>query len=98
MSQYGSHGRGLAGQSFLQILRTYYQTADVGSYPVTLGNNSKYNQPTPPQTFYAPNAMGTLVVRSTPDLRGLRVQVNQHEFMLAPLQLAGGLFTMVFPY
>lgn len=99
MSQYGSHGRGLAGQTFLQILRTYYQGVDVGSFPVTLGDNSKNNQPTPPQTFYAPNALGTLVVRSTPELRGLTVQINQYQVTIPPLQLASGLFTMdISPY
>jgi stage II sporulation protein D len=99
MSQYGSHGRGLAGQTFLQILRTYYQGADVSTYPVTLGNSAKYNQPTPPQTFYAPNAMGTLVVRSTPQLRGLLVQINQQQLTLTQTQLAGGFFSIdISPY
>lgn len=99
MSQYGSHGRGLAGQSFLQILRTYYQGVDVGSYPLTLGNNAINGQSTSPQTFYAPNGMGTLVVRSTPELRRLVVQVNQHQFTLTVFDLAAGFFTLdISPY
>jgi peptidoglycan hydrolase-like amidase len=99
MSQYGSHGRGLAGQNFLQILTTYYQGVDIGSYPLPLGNNAFNGQSTPPQIFYAPNAAGTLVIRSTPELRRLRVQVNEHQLEIAALDLADGFFTMdISPY
>ncbi len=99
MSQYGAHGRGLAGQSFLQILRTYYQGVDIGSYPVTLGNNAVNGQATPPQTFYAPTGMGTLVVRSTPGLKALTVQVNQSVFTVSALNMASGLFSIdISPY
>ena len=100
MSQYGSHGRGLAGQTFLQILKTYYQGVDVGSYPITIGRNPGTGPPTLFQTFYAhPNAQGTLVVRATPDLKKLVVHVNDYDFTISGEDLAGGLFTMdITPY
>jgi peptidoglycan hydrolase-like amidase len=93
MSQYGSHGRGLAGQNFLQILKAYYQGVDVGSYPITIGRDPGTGPPTLFQTFYAPNAQGTLVVRATPDLKKLVVHVNDYDFMITGEQL-GGVFTM----
>ncbi|PYT00483.1 MAG: hypothetical protein DMF63_07920 [Acidobacteria bacterium] len=99
MSQYGSHGRGLAGQNFLQILKTYYQGVDVGSYPITIGRDPGTGPPTLFQEFYAPNAQGTLVVRATPDLKKLVVHVNDYDFMITGDQLASGLFTMdISPY
>ncbi len=94
MSQYGSHGRGLAGQTFLQILKAYYQGVDIGSYPITIGRDPGTGPPTLFQTFYAPNALGTLVVRATPDLKKLVVHVNDYDFMISREQMAGGLFTM----
>jgi stage II sporulation protein D len=94
MSQYGSHGRGLAGQNFLQILKAYYQGVDVGSYPITIGRDPGTGPPTLFQTFYAPNAQGELVVRSTSDLMKLVVHVNDYDFVITGDQLASGLFTM----
>ncbi len=99
MSQYGSHGRGLAGQTFLQILKAYYQGVDVGSYPISIGRDPGTGPPTLFQTFYAPNAQGTLVVRATSDLKKLVVHVNDYDFMITGDQLVGGLFTMdISPY
>ena len=64
MSQYGAHGRGLAGQSFLQILKAYYTGVDVGSYPIDIGRDPGTGPPALRQQFAAPNALGTRVVRS----------------------------------
>jgi peptidoglycan hydrolase-like amidase len=94
MSQYGSHGRGLAGQNFLQILKAYYQGVDVGSYPITIGRDPGTGPPTLFQTFYAPNAQGELVVRATSELKKLVVHVNDYDFVITGDQLASGLFTM----
>jgi hypothetical protein len=99
MSQYGAHGRGLANQSFLQILKHYYQGVDVGSYPITIGRDPGTGPPTLFQTFYSANAQGTLVVRATSDLKKLVVHVNDFDFVLTDEDLAGGLFTMdISPY
>jgi stage II sporulation protein D len=99
MSQYGSHGRGLAGQTFLQILKAYYQGVDVGSYPITIGRDPGTGPPTLFQTFYAPNAQGELVVRATSALKKLVVHVNDYDFVITGDQLAGGIFTMdISPY
>lgn len=99
MSQYGSHGRGLAGQNFLQILKAYYQGVDVGSYPITIGRDPGTGPPTLFQTFYAPNAQGELVVRATSELKKLVVHVNDYDFVITGDQLESGLFTMdISPY
>jgi SpoIID/LytB domain protein len=74
MSQYGAHGRGLAGQNFLQILKTYYTGVDVGTYPVTL---RPAGPTTLTQMFYLPGGQATLVVRGTPDLKRVRVRINK---------------------
>lgn len=76
MSQYGAHGRGLAGQDFLQILKTYYTGVDVGSQPATLRPDPKAGSASIVQMFYAPRSRGTLVIRPTPDLKGLHVKIN----------------------
>ena len=75
MSQYGSNGRAKAGQNFLQILKAYYTGVDIGSYPIDIGRNPGTGAPTLRQTFYAPNAHGTLVIRPI-GLKGLRVHIN----------------------
>ena len=75
MSQFGAHGRGLAGQSFIEILKAYYTGIDVGSYPIQI-------TPTPGgarqlrQTFASPNGTGTLRIVPTGGMRGLVVHVN----------------------
>jgi hypothetical protein len=76
LSQYGSNGRAWSGQNFLQILKSYYTGVDVGTYPIDIGRSPATGAPTLRQQFYAPNARGTLVVRST-DLKGLRVHINE---------------------
>ena len=99
MSQYGSHGRGLAGQNFLEILKTYYKGVDVGSYPITIGRDPGTGPPTLFQTFYTPNAQGTLVVRATSELKKLVVHVNDHDFMISGADLSSGEFEMdISPY
>lgn len=99
MSQYGAHGRGLANQNFLQILKTYYQGVDIGSYPITIGRDPGTGPPTLFQTFYAPNAQGTLVVRATTNLKALVVHVNDYDFRVSGADLATGEFSVdISPY
>jgi stage II sporulation protein D len=75
MSQYGSQGRALAGQGFLDILHAYYTSVDVGSYPIDIGREPGTGPPTLRQTFQSPQGNGTLEIR--PDgLKGLIVHVN----------------------
>jgi stage II sporulation protein D len=76
MSQYGAHGRGKLGQSFIEILKAYYTGVDIGSHPIDIGREPGTGPPTLRQSFVAPNARGTLEIRST-DLKGLRVHVNE---------------------
>lgn len=83
MSQYGAHGRGLAGQNFFQILRSYYQGVDIGSFPLTLGRPLGSDPALPSQQFFAPTQNATLVMRSS---RGQKVLVrinNTHDVMIA---------------
>jgi stage II sporulation protein D len=76
MSQFGAHGRGLAGQSFIQILKAYYTGIDVSSYPIqitlTPGTGARQLR----QTFASPNATGTLRIVPTGGMSGLVVHVN----------------------
>jgi stage II sporulation protein D len=74
MSQFGAHGRGKAGQGFIQILQAYYTGADIGSYPIDIGREPGA-APTLRQQFVATRALGTLEIRAT-DLAGLRVHLN----------------------
>ena len=99
MSQYGSHGRGLAGQSFLQILKAYYTGVDVGSYPIDIGREPGSGPPTLRQQFSAPNAAGTLVVRSE-NLKKLGVHINEtYDFVLNEEDLAVGILSIdISPY
>jgi len=75
MSQYGAHGRGKHGQTFLEILKAYYTGVDVGSYPIDIGRSPGSGPPTLRQEFVSPAQAGTLVIRPT-DLEGLRVHIN----------------------
>jgi hypothetical protein len=75
MSQYGAHGRALAGQTFMQILKAYYTGIDVGSYPIRIGREPGSGPPTLRQEFYAPNAQGTLEIRSA-SIKGLNITIN----------------------
>ncbi|MGB7069719.1 MAG: SpoIID/LytB domain-containing protein [Pyrinomonadaceae bacterium] len=76
LSQYGAHGRGNAGQDFLQILKAYYTGVDIGSYPIDITRYRGTGPPTLRQQFSAPNAQGTLFVRST-GLKKLVVHINE---------------------
>lgn len=90
MSQYGAHGRGKAGQTFLQILNGYYTNVDVGSYPIDIGREPGSGPPTLRQSFVAPDARGTLEVRAD-GLEGLMVHVNElWDVRLTGEQLAAG--------
>jgi peptidoglycan hydrolase-like amidase len=75
MSQYGAHGRGKSGYSFIEILQAYYTGVDVGSFPIDIGR-SPGTRPTLRQEFVAPTAQGTLQIRATEDLQALRVHLN----------------------
>lgn len=93
MSQYGSHGRGLAGQTFLQILKTYYQGADVGSYPISMRRHPRLERLTFSQTFYATNPQGTLVVRAPADVKKLMLRVNGNDVVIYGSDLHNGLYS-----
>jgi len=70
LSQYGAHGRGLAGQSFTEILKTYYTGVDIGSYPIEISGFVVR------QEFVSPSGAGTLEIRPR-GLKGLRVHINE---------------------
>jgi hypothetical protein len=90
MSQYGAHGRGKLGQTFLQILQAYYTGVDIGSYPIDIGREPGSGPPTLRQEFAAPNALGSVEIRAT-DLKGLRVHVNGlYDLSFDEAQLASG--------
>lgn len=90
MSQYGAHGRGRAGQTFLEILNAYYTDVDVGSYPIDIGRQPGSGPPTLRQAFMAPEARGTLEVRAD-GLKGLMVHVNElWDVRLTEEELAAG--------
>jgi peptidoglycan hydrolase-like amidase len=76
MSQYGAHGRGKLGQTFIDILKAYYTGVDIGSHPIDIGRAPGTGAPTLRQEFFAPNGQGTLEIRAT-DLKGLRVHINE---------------------
>jgi peptidoglycan hydrolase-like amidase len=76
MSQWGAHGRGKFGQSFIEILKAYYTGVDIGSHPIDIGRDAGTGPPTMRQQFVVPNGRGTLEIRAT-DLKGLRVHINE---------------------
>jgi hypothetical protein len=90
MSQYGAQGRGRAGQTFQQILKSYYSGVDIGSYPIDIGREPGSGPPTLRQQFYAPGAIGTLYVRNA-TMRKLSVHVNDsYDIALNEDDLADG--------
>ena len=90
MSQYGAHGRGKHGQTFIEILQAYYTGVDIGSYPIDIGREPGSGPPTLRQQFFAPNQAGTLMIRAT-DLQGLRVHINElYDLSFDEAQLAAG--------
>jgi stage II sporulation protein D len=94
MSQYGGHGRALAGQTFTEILKAYYTGVDIGSYPIDIGREPGSGPPTLRQQFYAPSAMGSLVVRSD-GLKKLVVHINEtYDLVLNADELAAGTVTV----
>ncbi len=70
LSQYGAHGRGLAGQPFTQILKAYYTGVDIGSYPIEISGFVVR------QDFASPAGEGTLEIHPR-GLKGLRVHINE---------------------
>ena len=99
MSQYGAHGRGKSGQSFIEILQAYYTGVDIGSFPIDIGREPG-ERPTLRQEFVAPTAQGTLQIRATGDLQGLRVHLNGlHDLSFDAATLAAGVVEVdVSPY
>jgi SpoIID/LytB domain protein len=91
MSQYGSNGRGHAGQSFIEILKAYYTGVEIGAFPIDIGRSPGSGAPTLRQEFVAPRAAGMLEIRST-DLKGLRVHINElHDITFDEAALSSGL-------
>jgi hypothetical protein len=100
MSQYGAHGRGNAGQNFLQILKAYYTGVDIGSYPIDIGRDPGTGPPTLRQVFIAPNGIGTLVIRPTGGLKKLAVHINEtYDLILNEDQLSAPVVSIdISPY
>jgi peptidoglycan hydrolase-like amidase len=94
MSQYGAHGRGLAGQTFLQILKTYYQGADVGSYPISLRRQPLNDRRTLSQAFYTSSVQGTLVVRVKAELKKFILLVNGNPILIHRSEIQNGVVTI----
>ena len=99
MSQYGAHGRGKYGQSFIEILKAYYTGVDIGSYPIDIGREPGSGAPTLRQTFVAPDAEAELQIRSQ-DLAGLRVHINElYDLSFDRAALASGFVSVdISPY
>ncbi|HVL66907.1 MAG TPA: SpoIID/LytB domain-containing protein [Vicinamibacterales bacterium] len=94
MSQYGANGRAHAGQNFIEILKAYYTGVDVGSFPIDIGRDPGSGPPTLRQEFAAPNALGTLEIRSSA-LKGLRVHLNElHDLSFDEATLAAGVVSV----
>nr|HQU93396.1 hypothetical protein [Pyrinomonadaceae bacterium] len=90
MSQYGAHGHGLAGQTFLQILKHYYRGVDIGTYPISVKRNEGSYADPDMQSFSAPSGHATLVVRARTDFNKFSVTVNGNHFYVGKFQLVGG--------
>jgi hypothetical protein len=91
MSQYGAQGRARAGQTFMQILKAYYTTADVGSYPIDIGREKgSGGAPVLRQVFYSIGTNGKLYVRNA-EMRGMVVHVNDtYDIAVSGEDLADG--------
>ncbi|MBX7062052.1 MAG: SpoIID/LytB domain-containing protein [Pyrinomonadaceae bacterium] len=73
MSQYGANGRGLAGQSFLQILKAYYTGVEIGTYPITV--DPKLDVAGRTQSIYVPGNVAYLIVKPY-RMKRLDLQIN----------------------
>src|SRR5688572_26106672 len=95
MSQYGAHGRALANQTFIQILKAYYTGVDIGSYPIDIGREPGTGPPTLRQQFYvAANTTASVVVRAD-GLKKLVVHVNDaYDIVLNQAELDAGTVTV----
>ncbi len=76
MSQFGAHGRGRAGQSFIQILHAYYTGTDIASYPIDIALKPGSGPRQMTQTFASPNGIGTLRIKPSDGLEGLSVNIG----------------------
>jgi SpoIID/LytB domain protein len=90
MSQFGAHGRGLAGQSFIQILKGYYTGVDIGAYPIEIRPTSGGGPRQFRQQFGSPNGTGRLRIDAS-GMKGLTVHVNDVcDIRFTEADLAGG--------
>ena len=91
MSQYGAQGRARAGQTFMQILKAYYTTADVGSYPIDIGREKgSGGPPVLRQVFYSIGTNGKVYVRNA-EMRAMVVHVNDtYDVTVSQEDLADG--------
>jgi len=91
-SQYGAHGRGRAGQTFMQILKSYYTGVGIGSYPLDIVRTPTNPFPTVRQMFMSPDARGILEIRPSGGLQGMRIHVNKTtDLTFSASQLANSL-------
>jgi len=75
MSQFGSHGRGLAGQDVIQILNAYYTGIDVAAYPIDI-TLSAGGARVLKQSFANITNTAVLRIRPSGGMQGLTVHVN----------------------
>jgi stage II sporulation protein D len=91
MSQFGAHGRGLAGQSFVQILKGYYSGVDVGAYPIDIRATAGGGPRQLKQRFASPNGTGRLRIVASGGMKGLTAHVNDAcDLRFTESQLAAG--------
>src|SRR5438552_1461788 len=95
MSQFGANGRGLAGQSFLEILKAYYTGIEVAAYPIDVrlvpGGGPRQLR----QTFASPSGAGRLRIVASGDLKALSVHVNEAcDLRFTDAQLVAGAIEM----
>jgi SpoIID/LytB domain protein len=76
MSQFGAHGRGLAGQTFIQILKGYYTGVDIAAYPIDIALSPGAGPRQLKQTFSSPNGTGVLRIIPSGNLQGIVVHIG----------------------
>lgn len=77
MSQYGAHGRGLAGQNFIEILKSYYTNVDIGTYPVSV--TSAHDEPNRLQTFYRSASSSARIIIRSNRMHTMVMNINGNE-------------------
>ncbi len=75
MSQYGSQGRALRGQTALDILNAYYSEAETTTIPLQLSRDIVE------QNFFLPTSRATLVIDND-NLEGIYLNVNRKWFFV----------------